>query len=136
MESHHILANKLLLHLMKICNSIPLEKHLLSTSFVPLRTRYTPKSSKLDPKLCLASFSAHYHELKFQEYSKKIEKESIAFTHLLNDLSLICSRLVRDNLIVKTWLKTKTSILREFNPHVYYYYHMDVQDIKLKILEN
>lgn len=44
----------------------------------------------------------------------------------------MCMRFVRDNLIVGTWSKQRTSIPKGFNAYDHCYYHMDLSGYKIE----
>lgn len=47
----------------------------------------------------------------------------------------MCVRLVRDNVIVRTWRKSGTFIPKGFDPHAGYYFTWMCEDIKPKTVE-
>lgn len=70
-----------------------------------------------------------------QRVTQRKRREKAMSSYPCQMISLICARVVRENLIIGTWPKPTTSILKEFNPQAHCYYHMDVtgHNITLKI---
>lgn len=110
-----------MLHLLKICTCIPPKKHLHQPHL--LLCLHDLLRNCPSPTLQLFPLIIKY--AKVQGVPKE-DRENCAFTPLQTDLSLMWARLVRDNLVVRSWPKSRTYIPKRFGLQAHYYYHIDV----------
>lgn len=93
-KSHHPLTNLLMIHLRKIWNRIPPEKHLHQPYLFPRLHDVLWNHPNLIESLSfpLVLPSNHNNHRESKGCLKKTESESLAFMDLPNDMSLMCAK--------------------------------------------
>lgn len=102
-----------------------------STSHIPPPTRRTQESSKPDPKHFFQPiFATDHNNHRAKGIFGEEKKEDLVFTHSPKNLSLLCVGLLKDYLIARTVPNTKSSTIKESEPHAHCYITWICQVIK------
>lgn len=86
------------------------------------------ESSRADSKPPISQLSTLIIRIiENQRVAQRRQRRKVVLSHLCHMIFLSCAEgLVKYNLIVRTWPKWRTLILKGFDPYAHCHYHMDM----------